>query len=212
MHHHNGKFAAAHLLRPERIRVENPAAFMPHAIGHVAAAADMGCGPGFYSKALATCADTVYCVDSSMELLDALRKRMHSERIGPSKLVLLNQDASSTSIRSSTIDAVVFANSLHDMEDRHAAAKEAHRILKPGGKVIIVDWKKSAPADIGPPPKIRMSASEYASIFGWLKVTKRIAVGPYHFCIVMGPRQTARRNMRPDNLKYQSNIKHKSES
>lgn len=50
-------------------------------------------------------------------------------------------------------DIVFTINLHHELENPDKTINEAYRILRPGGKVFIVDWKKGTPT--GPPEEIR---------------------------------------------------------
>ncbi len=45
------------------------------------------------------------------------------------------------------------SNVFHDIEDKEAVVKEVNRILKPGGRLIIIEFKKDVM--FGPPFKLR---------------------------------------------------------
>jgi len=47
----------------------------------------------------------------------------------------------------------------HELEHPERSLKEAHRLLKPGGEIFIVDWKKREMPE-GPPEEIRCTAEE----------------------------------------------------
>jgi len=53
-------------------------------------------------------------------------------------------------------DLVFMINLHHELENPSLSIEEAFRILKPGGKIFIVDWKKKDMSE-GPPVKIRYS-------------------------------------------------------
>ena len=47
-------------------------------------------------------------------------------------------------LRDGSVDAVVTTWALHEMDDRPRALAEAHRVLRPGGKMLIVDFPKGS--------------------------------------------------------------------
>ena len=51
-------------------------------------------------------------------------------------------------------DLVYMINLHHELDNPNLTLEESYRILKPGGKIFIVDWKKKDMAD-GPPTQIR---------------------------------------------------------
>ena len=47
-------------------------------------------------------------------------------------------------VRNGTIDAVVSMYALHEMKDVDGALGQAHRVLRPGGKILIVDFPRGS--------------------------------------------------------------------
>jgi SAM-dependent methyltransferase len=70
------------------------------------------------------------------------------------------------------------------MRDKKKVYEEVKRILKPEGKVIIVDWKKDA--NFGPPKSVRMGKEDYVHFFSPdFELEKEFEVGPHHFGLVL---------------------------
>lgn len=88
----------------------------------------------------------------------------------------------------SSADAVFMANSFHDM-DREKTAREVTRILKPKGRIIIVDWRKGSgkrgKQHSGPPDSLRMSEDEYLAWFPGFNVKRRFEHGHDHFGLIL---------------------------
>jgi len=91
-------------------------------------AADLGCGSGRFCQVLLSKASKVYCVDIDEYALNVAKENIKDERA-----VFLNEDASSTSIPTGSVDLVIMVNSFHDMEDKGKVTLEVGRILKQGG-------------------------------------------------------------------------------
>jgi len=98
-------------------------------------AADIGAGTGFMTEGLVHRGLHVICVDQSAEMLAALLAKF-----GDSGLIECRQgDADSLPIADASVD-YVFANMyLHHVEHPPAAIREMHRLLKPGGRLVITD-------------------------------------------------------------------------
>ncbi|WP_291764507.1 class I SAM-dependent methyltransferase [Caldivirga sp. UBA161] len=122
-------------------------------------AADLGCGSGRFCPILLSKAGRVYCVD-----VDGYAIRMAKDYVKDERAIFLNEDASSTSIPSGTVDLVIMVNSFHDMEDKAKVASEIGRILKPGGLAIVIESKPGLTIP-GPPPWIRMKPEEVLRYF-----------------------------------------------
>ncbi|MFP3205798.1 MAG: class I SAM-dependent methyltransferase [Metallosphaera yellowstonensis] len=168
----------ARLLDPKRKSIEDPEKFIPELLSGNEVVVDMGCGPGYYCPVLEKYSSKLYCVDIDEKALSLAKGRATKD-----STVFLNEPATNTSIPSGVVDVVVFSNSFHDM-DRESAYKETIRLLKPCGKVIIVDWKKE-PTPMGPPLEVRMSRQDYSTIFKDFEIVKEFEPGPYHFGLVM---------------------------
>ncbi len=115
--------------------------------------ADLGCGTGQLAEALAPFIDRVFAVDSSTEMLKAARKRLgrfdHVE--------VKRGSIESLPIGDAELDAATLVLVLHHIADPAAALAEAARVLKPGGRLLVVDM-------------IRHDHREYQQIMGhvWL--------------------------------------------
>lgn len=151
--------------------------------------ADLGTGVGHYAIALAKAVDVsgrVIAVDVQKSLLKELVAR--ASKAGVANIVPLLADIErerGTEIESDTIDFAVIANVLFQVEDPFAFIKEAARILKLGGKLLVIDWKESF-GGLGPEEKYIISEdylSEVAEELG-LKKEKEIDAGGYHYGIV----------------------------
>lgn len=174
---HNHSF----LLSPLRKKFEDPEKFLPNLININDTIADLGCGPGYYCQFLVKLTrNKIYCVDKNEEFINEAKRIVNSDNV-----IFLIEDSSHTSIPSSSIDKVIFANSFHDMKNKEKVYEEVLRILKPTGKVIIIDWKKEN-TSFGPPLSIRMSKEDYLNIFKNFKIEKEFYVGPYHQGLVLG--------------------------
>ena len=151
---------------------------MPELLKKTDVAAELGCGPGYYSATIVKHVAELYCVDRDMVALDAARRA-----VGPGKAIFLNEDSSRTSIRTGSVDVVILANSFHDM-DRETTASEVRRIIKKLGRIIVIDWNK-AHSKSGPPFELRMDEADYLSFFKGFYVQERFAVGQRQYGIVL---------------------------
>ena len=102
--------------------------------------ADLGAGEGMISHLLAEHAQKVYCIDRSKSMvrigLDI------AKRNGLSNLVYKLGDLEKVPLADQSIDLALMSQSLHHAEHPEKALKEAYRILKPKGQLIILDLKQ----------------------------------------------------------------------
>jgi ubiquinone/menaquinone biosynthesis C-methylase UbiE len=114
--------------------------------------ADIGAGTGFFAIpiARAVCGGKVFAVDVQPEMLDKLRARLDAP-CTPQNIELVRGDAVATGLPPASCDVVFLANVWHEFDDRCAVLAEAERILRPGGRVAILDWRHDADHPPGPP-------------------------------------------------------------
>ena len=134
---------------------------------------DIGAGTGLFARRFAALAPAaqVYAADSSATMVDwmvenvpeDLRSRLHPVLAGEATVPL--PDA--------TADLVVMIHLHHELADPLASYREALRLLRPGGQLLVVDWAPSeGPA--GPPQHIRVTAEDAAAMLreaGFASVT-----------------------------------------
>ncbi|HDL15106.1 MAG TPA: methyltransferase domain-containing protein [Euryarchaeota archaeon] len=83
-----------------------------------------------------------------------------------------------------SVDIAFMANVLHEI-DGDGTLREAHRILRHGGILVVVDWKKEK-AEIGPPMEHRLSLKEAELKIKEVGLSPKdsFEIQPYHYCIV----------------------------
>lgn len=148
-------------------------------------AVDFGSGSGGWAIPLARILKDgqVYAVDVLDEAISALGSRVKIEKILNIKIIKADVEKDTT-IPSESCDLVLMTNLLFECENRKGAIEEGKRVLKSGGKILIVDWKKDAP--LGPkegrvpPEEIKKIAAE--SDF---KFDKEFDAGIYHFGLIL---------------------------
>jgi ubiquinone/menaquinone biosynthesis C-methylase UbiE/DNA-binding transcriptional ArsR family regulator len=99
--------------------------------------ADLGAGEGAFSMLLAQRAEKVIAVDNSdrmVELGSALAGKQ-----GVARLEYRKGDLEEVPIADGTVDLALFSQSLHHAIHPERAIGEAWRILKPGGRIAILD-------------------------------------------------------------------------
>lgn len=99
--------------------------------------ADFGCGTGALSVSIAQWAKKVTAIDYSPQALEKARERAKREEI--SNIEFLREDLHDLSLPSGKTDLVVLSQSLHHVEDPAAVLREAARILKRGGRAVVLE-------------------------------------------------------------------------
>ncbi len=99
--------------------------------------ADLGAGEGTLSQLIAQRAKKVIAIDSSEKMVE-FGKKLAKENQLPHLEYRLG-DIEAPPITDHSIDLAIFSQALHHAENPLKAIREAHRILKPGGRLIILD-------------------------------------------------------------------------
>lgn len=102
---------------------------------------DIGGGPGRYAIWLAQRGHRVILADSSPELLSIARAKMEQAGVDAMAERIVEADACDLSLwADNSFDAVLSLGPFYhlpDAEDRHGAAVELGRVLRPGGKAFV---------------------------------------------------------------------------
>jgi len=164
----------------------NVAQFGIHIGDHVA---DLGTGAGHYALALAKAVEIsgkVYAVDIQKDLLKELAVRAHE--VGVPNILAIAADiekSHGTGLEDESVDAALTANALFQVEEKFAFLKEAFRILKKGGRILVIDWKGSF-RGIGPPEKYIFSEDSLQDLMEEIGFTfiRTIDAGEYHYGLI----------------------------
>jgi ubiquinone/menaquinone biosynthesis C-methylase UbiE len=148
--------------------------------------ADFGTGSGFYALALAKRvgdSGRVYAVDVQKDLLTKLANKAKDDRLGNLEVVWADIDQlGGTKIADSSLDAVVVSNVLFQSEHKENLSKEALRILKHGGEVLVIDWADSY-GGLGPQASQIFKASDAEALFSknGFGLVKSFDAGEHHW-------------------------------
>jgi len=102
--------------------------------------ADLGTGDGSFSLLLAQSAEKVIAVDSSAKMIEFAREQATRNHVKNIEYRL--GDMEELPIDTASIDIAFFSQSLHHALHPQRALEEAARILRPGGRVVILDLIK----------------------------------------------------------------------
>ena len=102
--------------------------------------ADLGAGEGTFSQLLAQRAERVIAVDNSAKMVE-FGSRLAAEN-GLTNLEYRLGDLEEPPIEAESIDLAFFSQSLHHALHPGRAVAAAHRLLKPGGRIVVLDLKR----------------------------------------------------------------------
>jgi len=150
--------------------------------------ADLGCGSGFYVLPAAQMVGnqgTVYAVD----VVDAKLAATISiaNQFGYKNVRVIKADLSKPilEIPSNSCDLVIVGNILHEIGKKDELLKNIYRILKTPGRVVIVEWKKTA-TPFGPPldKRIEQQTLEILLMQAGLRKSKDLQADGYHYAVL----------------------------
>jgi ubiquinone/menaquinone biosynthesis C-methylase UbiE len=107
--------------------------------------ADLGCGGGFYTlpaSQLVGNSGTVYAVDIQDSKLAFTQSIAH--QLGYKNITTIqgNLEQPLTEVPDGSCDLVIAASIVHEIPHRPPLFANAYRMLKTGGKLLVVEWKK----------------------------------------------------------------------
>jgi ubiquinone/menaquinone biosynthesis C-methylase UbiE/DNA-binding transcriptional ArsR family regulator len=117
------------------------------ALGHLAlrlvpaiTVADLGAGEGLVSQLLARRAERVWCIDNSPKMVEVGTEL--AKKNGLANLTYKLGDIEQVPLPDKSVDLAILSQALHHATHPQTAVNEAHRILKPGGQLLVLDLKE----------------------------------------------------------------------
>lgn len=153
--------------------------------------ADFGCGRTghFVFVAARTVGETgvVYAIDIMKEILESIKSRVRTEGFDNVQTIWSDiESVGKAPIPDNTLDVCFFVNVMSQLKNRELALREASRLLKIGGKIVVVDWlKKIGP--LGPEEDVILNL-EKVKLLGescGLTWVESEPAGDYHFYSIL---------------------------
>lgn len=118
---------------------------------------DIGAGTGVFAALFSRKMDggKMYACDVSDVMVEWMKDHLPRELQG--RIVPMKMEESSVPLPDGTADLVYMINLHHELDDPGKITKEAYRILRKGGSLAVIDWKKEETPE-GPPLSIRVTA------------------------------------------------------
>ena len=155
--------------------------------------ADFGSGSGIYVLHIAEALEQsgrVYAIDVQQDLLK--RVKNEANRRGFKNVDVIWTDLEhthSSKLADKTLDLVLISNLLFQLENKAAVLTEAGRVLKPAGRLAIIDWAESFGGmgplknDVVPEEKARELAKENGFEF-----QRKFPAGAHHYGLIFRQR------------------------
>lgn len=154
--------------------------------------ADFGAGSGHYvwpiSEAIGP-AGHFFAIDVQQDLL----KRIHNEarRRGFKNVNVIWADLEqpkSSKLAGRSLDLVLISNLLFQLEHKSAALAEAKRILKPSGRLVVIDWADSF-GGMGPHKKdvVKKEKGIELARQGGFELVREFHAGAHHWGLLLRP-------------------------
>ena len=147
--------------------------------------ADLGAGTGYYSVAAGALVPRgkVYAVELQKDFLDTIKKKVTEAYLHNVEIILGDVEKSGgTRIGDGIADAAIVSNILFQIDDKGEFIEEIKRILKPSGRVLLIDWSES-PVMNGRVIVPKEKAQEMFAQKGF-KVDREIDAGSHHYGMI----------------------------
>jgi len=149
-------------------------------------AADFGSGAGGWVLPLAKILEEgrVYAIDVLEEKLSALKSKAQLQKLNNIETIVDDVETRIERLSDESCDLVLMTNLLFECDDKRGVMAEGKRVLKPGGRILIVDWIKDNPLtkeiEHVSFDEIKKDARELG-----LKIEKEFPAGSYHYALIL---------------------------
>lgn len=130
--------------------------------------ADLGTGAGFYAIAAARMVGPhgrLYAVDVLKDGLQKIKNDANRAGLANVEVIWGNvEKLGGTRLADASVDTVLVCNTLFTLEEKRDFPLEVKRILKPKGRVLVVDWQESF-GGMGPQPEHVVTAEVARALF-----------------------------------------------
>lgn len=153
--------------------------------------AELGCGNfGFFVFPLARLVGRqgkVYAVDILKPTLEEISKEAKKNNLPQIIPVWSNLEVfKAANIETSSLDSALLVNVLHQSEKKIEILREAIRLLKRGGKLLIIEWKnEDLPLGPAPEKRVKLESLKSAAPKIGLNIAEEFEAGPYHYGLIL---------------------------
>lgn len=150
--------------------------------------ADLGAGSGFYTLSAAKIASggKVYAIEIQKDFLETIRNKVKEHKLENVECLWGNIEVSGgTRLGESVIDRVIASNVLFQVEHKEKFLDELYRIIKPAGKVLLIDWHDSD-SPLAPRGNMQVSAEKARALFEQkgFEFERNVDIGEHHYGMI----------------------------
>jgi ubiquinone/menaquinone biosynthesis C-methylase UbiE len=149
--------------------------------------ADIGCGPGFFTVPAAEIVGSrgiVLAADVQGEMLSAVKSRV--TEAGLTNVRVVKTSETDVPLPPASCDMVLLAFVLDEVDQKATFLHKVARLLKPGGRVVILEWQPLQQEE-GPPLEDRIAMeriTDDAQAVG-LRVSEQRELNDQHYVCVL---------------------------
>ena len=151
--------------------------------------ADLGVGYGHYVYALSQAVGEtgkVFAIDVQKVMIERLKKEVEEKGVKNIEIIWGDiETLGGTKLREASVDAVIVSNVLFQIDSKAGFVQECGRILKTGGRLLLIDWQESF-GGLGPQVNAVIDEATAERIFetGPFEYKKPIDAGEHHYGMV----------------------------
>jgi len=152
--------------------------------------ADLGCGGGYFvlpASRIVGDDGRVYGVDVLKTALSSVGSKARLFGLANINLVWANVEVygGSKGIHDASVDMVLLTQILSQSKKQKGIFKEADRMLKRGGQLVVVDWKSDR-LPFSPRQSKHVDKEDIKKLAqeNYLKFDREVKVGTYHYCLL----------------------------
>ncbi len=148
--------------------------------------ADLGAGTGFYSIPAGRMVPRgkVYAIEINKDYLATIKNKVKDARLNNVEILLGDiEKKGGTNIGDGVVDAVIVSNVLFQVKDKENFVEEIKRILKPKGRVLLIDWSQTSimgAKNIVPENRAREMFEKAG-----FSIERNIDAGAHHYGIIL---------------------------
>ena len=141
--------------------------------------ADIGTGAGYFAHRFAKQVAKVYAVDIDEGLLRITGGG------APANVETVLAAPNDPKLPDASVDTVFFCDVVHHIEDRVAYYRRLARVLRPGGRIVVIDFHKR-PLPMGPPVHVKLTPEEVTREFerAGFRSVRQFDILPHQYFLV----------------------------